>query len=320
MIHDEYVNLSDKNSRQKLNSKDVFFDSDLYHKYHSSKVSKVIKFHFTINNELAAIIFFGITEDYRALSPYSSPFSYLQSFLDITVPDICFFFEGVLSRLRILGIKTVHFQLFPEHYDIRLNQKISIGLLKLGFIIDFFDVNSFIKLQNFSDSQSYLDALGSGFKKNIKRALRENLSFEELTENYLPEAYNVISMNRSSKGYPLNLSQNHISELIKNEILKVKLFGVSYKSNIIAAAFIFEFDYRAYVLYWGDIVQHRFFSPMSLLIFGIVKHYLSESFIEIDLGASSKNGIINEGLLYFKDSILTNRSSKYMYLLNIESK
>lgn len=318
MIHEEYVYLSDDNIRKSIEVTDSFFDSDEYHNYHSSRVDSVLKFNFIVNEQLAAVVYFGLSNVFFATSPYSSPFSSVKIFIELSESDTHYFIEQIVKKLKSNGTKDIRILLFPNHYDPKLNLLLSKVLTILGFTVDFVDVNSYIDLLDFKNLENYIANIGSSYRKKYNKALRHNLSFKEIDSPEYFSAYNVIKMNRESKGYPLNLSYTHLLELIEHGILDFRIFGVFDDSDLIASAFIIEFNSIAYVLYWGDLIEKRDMSPMSLLIPGIVSYYLSKDYKEIDLGTSSKNGIINEGLLRFKDSILASRSFKYCFYLQLE--
>lgn len=318
MIHEEYVYLSDDNIRKSIEVTNWLFDSDEYHNYHSSRIYSVLKFNFIVNEQLAAVLYFGLSGDLSASSPYSSPFSLVIIFKELTESDIHYFLEHIVIKLKSNGTKDIKILLFPNHYNPKLYLLLSKVLFSLGFTVDFIDVNSYIDLLAFTNLENYIDTIGSSYRKKYKKALRNNLAFKEIDSPEYFSAYNVIKINRESKGFPLNLSYDHLLELIEHGILDFRIFGVFEDSDLIASAFIIEFNSIAYVLYWGDLIEKRDMSPMSLLIPGIVSYYLSKDYKEIDLGTSSKNGIINEGLLRFKDSILASRSFKYCFYLPLE--
>ena len=94
------------------------------------------------------------------------------------------------------------------------------------------------------------------------------------------------------------------------------MYKVEIENRICASALIVSLsDTVEYVLYWGDDENYRALSPVTSLFLKIVTSCKSGNKRYLDLGISSVNGNLDEGLFNFKSSLGASAFSKYHFKL-----
>ena len=139
--------------------------------------------------------------------------------------------------------------------------------------------------------------------KTLKFSLRSGLSLCKcLTETDKQTAYEVIRLNRESKGYPLRMTYSQVAETIK--ILDHDFFVVKVGEVPIASAIVFCITEQIYqVIYWGDVPGYSQYKPINYLSYKLIEYYKQKNIRYLDIGPSSESGIPNFGLCDFKQSI-----------------
>ena len=95
------------------------------------------------------------------------------------------------------------------------------------------------------------------------------------------------------------------------------LFGVYDGNKLIAAAVSVRISRDImYNFYHGDDVSYRSTSPIVMLVAGIYQYCQQKNISILDLGISSVEGQINQGLFDFKKNLGCESSNKYTYVLN----
>lgn len=168
------------------------------------------------------------------------------------------------------------------------------------------DANYHYPLEQFADYEAHLSRAG---KYNHHRALKH--IFEFFKTDDVARAYGVIAENRRAMGYPLAMSLKQVEETIK--IIPADFFVMQLEGKDVAAAMIYQAAPGIMqVIYWGDLPEGRYARSMNRLaweVFGWYSRNRPEISI-IDIGPASSEGILNDGLVQFKESIGCVRSSK----------
>lgn len=298
-------------------SNNVFFDTNKFHDYHSRLKKKVISYTYFYNSSKMFAFHIGIDNDFSAYSPYSAPFSNINTFQNYNRLLLRDFLVQVLNHLKKLKVKFFELTLFPDHYDRNFNQLLYILLLEMGFVEKYRDVNSYLDLSLIEDYSSYQASLSGNVRRQINKCKSYNLFFNKVSNLDYLDCFNVIVKNKLENGYPITMAFDHIKDLIDSEILRFSIFKITSMESIISSAFVIEFDSKnAFLLYWGDLLDFRKLSPMSLLSNELIKHYLNEGFDSFDFGPSSKKGVLNKGLLFFKERQGSIKSNKYTLTIN----
>lgn len=141
--------------------------------------------------------------------------------------------------------------------------------------------------------------------KNVKKAIRNGLYFEEFFQNDIPQYHSILSSNLKKH----NASPVHsIDELIKLKNLyptKVRFFGVFYKKQLIAGYLIFKINSQGYHIFYGSIdYEFQDLRASSFGLFMLLRQCANEHCQYLNMGISTENGgkIINWSLYDFKES------------------
>lgn len=295
-----------------------YFDSKEFHEYHSKFSDKLLLFKYVLAGFEIMYFYVGIS-DHKASAPYSSPFSNLITKFKVDEDLVYDFFNKVILELRNLNVNNFKITLPPEFYNPNLIATLSKSLNKIGFTEAYSDINSHIELTFFSDLNEFISGCKASLRKKYKQAIRNELLFVESEKQYYSEVYEVIKTNREQKKFPLRISYSQFEDMINLGFLNIRCFQIERKSKIIAACITIEFNSEnAFVLYWGDLIDYRSFSPMSLLTISVINYYKQEKFKQVDLGPSSSAGVINQGLFDFKQTLNSISTLKRTFYIDLQ--
>ena len=281
-----------------------------FHELNKNKVDKIYYLLFKTSKYK-----FGITAGVMKevmLFPYSAPFSIFEKlYKDINIENI----EELLIELEKFGKQTgvnrIQFCIPPNFYDESYISMLQNCLLRSGYDIKQCDLNYQFRII----SKEYLEkTLKRNAKKNLKIA--EKLPYRLFHCDNLEmkkKAYNIIQINRSSKGYPLRMSWEQVKNTIKE--IEHDFFILKLNDEEIAAAVVFGVTSEIFqVIYWGDIPEKSSNKPMNYLAYHLYLYYLEKNVKILDIGISTENGFPNYGLCSFKESIGCEVSTKYTYV------
>jgi hypothetical protein len=121
----------------------------------------------------------------------------------------------------------------------------------------------------------------------------------------IAEAHKVISRNRLSRGFPLNITSHALEILSNSSPGTVRSYVVTYQGRIVTSSIIFSVSQDlAYVFMWGhEPKDPESGAAMALMAFGLFDAYKKMGFSKMCLGTSSVKGELNPGLYQFKASL-----------------
>ena len=208
------------------------------------------------------------------------------------------------------NMQRVKFTLPPYFYAENLISSLQNIFLRIGYMVKYQDLNFSLKLdKKFVDE--YTRLIPSNGRKNLNNALKNNLNFVrcETTEEK-KAAYDIIKLNRQSRGYPLRMTWEQVRETIN--IVDNDFFIVSYENENIASAIAFHVtDDIVQIIYWGDIPNFSSLRPTNFLAYNLINYYSKKDIAYIDIGPSTEFGIPSYGLCDFKRSIGCNVNAKF---------
>lgn len=266
-------------------------------------------------NSARFAVSFGIKDDNNYYCPFSAPFSYIEPIkVDLKMQDYKEALEALETYFIQKQIKQVCITFPPEFYD---HKNISIWLqlmLNNNWYINTVDLNYCFNLNKIKDS--YESIIAKNARKNLRISLVSNLTIKECqTEEEFIEAYQIIQLNRSSKGYPLRMTREHVLRTMR--VVPSKMFLVFDNEQNLAAALVYDISPTiAQVIYWGDIPGHPEKKVMNYIAYKLIDIYAGRNFEYLDIGPSSENGVLNYGLCDFKDSIGCEESLKFKLTKN----
>lgn len=255
--------------------------------------------------------FFTINEDNVYKSPGRGSFGGFQTLNEVS------------SEVHLNFIKQVEFLLVTKFKASKIlitlppvvyysDSKFYKNYFDAGFTIDRAEQNYSISIT----SQSYNEIIHHSTRKRIKKCRREGFFVKKSQPNELEEAYNIISINRTAKGFPITMSFKDLDNTSKSLNPKISSYLVmNNKNESLAASIVYEVNKDInYVFYWGELPQYLPFSPVVLLAEHLYQVAQKNNKKILDLGTSSVNGTPNQGLVTFKERLGAEESKKY-YLI-----
>jgi hypothetical protein len=235
-------------------------------------------------------------------SPLSAPFGGFSLVKEeISIRQIEEVISSLMSWANSLKFERITITLPPAIYHPGLDAKLNNVFYRSGFMQDKIDLNYAFDLNNLQDD--FVEGLRKNARKNLNNALKNNLQFKLCNSaEEQKQAYNIILQNRQSKGYPLRMSWEQVSETIK--IIEADFFTVESKDALLAAAMVFHLnDAIVQVVYWGDLADYSHLRPMNFLAYKLFWYYKERGLAFVDIGPSTENSLPNYGLCDFKESI-----------------
>jgi len=224
-------------------------------------------------------------------SPFSAPFGGFSSLqknpsLEL-MENAC---EKLYEWLKEKN-KKCHITLPPPIYNENLVSLSFYALQSRGFSVEYTDLNYSLNLSKTLQPNP-------DFCRNLRVALKKNMLFKKC-ESASEIAYEIINENRKERGYPPHLSFEELQKTGK--VCDIESFLLYLDETPIAGAIVYLTTPEiAQLILWGDKRDYKKFRPMSLFAMRLAEHYKERDFLYFDLGPTSKNGIPNYGLSYFK--------------------
>jgi hypothetical protein len=146
--------------------------------------------------------------------------------------------------------------------------------------------------------------LSHGNRKKMRQFQESLGKFSQIGPSDFVEAYEILLESRKRLGTTLSIEKERLEKEIRKEDGVYKLFASKIANNITAVALTVQIDDETeYVLYWGDSIKYRSFSPVVSLFLGLRESFIDQRIRTIDLGVSSVSGITNPGLYRFKKNL-----------------
>lgn len=259
----------------------VFGNSD-FNKLNAYKADEVRAIGlFDDGNVMGGQIFGRVGAEWRA--PFSAPFSlpFLKEGIDADT-----FYKTVKERQHFESLVVT----WPSPIYTSLEPPVT------GRVVE--DYNYHYPLERFRDFEKYMSKAG---RKNLHAASRHDFNFYKTD---LESAYRIIEANRSAMDYPLAMTLKQVAETM--DIIPADFFRLTLDGVDVASAIVFEVAKGiVQVVYWGDLPFSRPMRAMNALAKNVFEWYSQNrpDIDIVDLGPSSKNGILNEGLARFKLSL-----------------
>jgi hypothetical protein len=214
--------------------------------------------------------------------------------------------KSINNNYQLQEIKLPPEYFYPEIFK---NQKdYLLEFTQLKFI---YEVNNHIELRNWSESK-----MSHGNKKKVRQFAKKFGIVREAEANEYEKCIDVLIQNRNNIGIKLSLTKEEILKLLSDLPQHYFIYMAEIGSNICAVAFIVTLDDSTnYVLYWGDSPEFRHLSPVTSLFLELVRISTFTNKLYLDLGISSLNGEINEGLYRYKKNLGSEDSKKYIFRL-----
>lgn len=234
---------------------------------------------------------------------------------DIDFKTLELFINVVINQILLLKPKEILIKLPPIFHNQLSFAKILNILFRKGFVISELNINHFLEVKkNFN----YENIVSKGNIKKLAKCEKKYILKEDCFED-LGKVYEVLEINRNSKGNSMSLKYKDMYKLCEKFKKFIKIFAVIDESNnFVASSFCIIINPKIlYVFYWGEIPKVKNDSPVVMLSKTIYNFCQKNDFKFIDIGTSSENSNPNYNLSKFKERIGCKVSSKIDLRLKI---
>lgn len=293
--------ISDAEYKKRLINVEMQYNQMEFCEYNRKKVNDVHYLLFKDDKKERFVIPFG-EEDGCLSAPFSAPFC-LPGELGKSI-SAEHYMEAVTALekyVRETSIERIKIIFPPFLYGER-----SISYwIHATFLCDWemteLDLNYFLNLKKIQDN-GYENLLARNGRKNLRIAHEKaDCLYRCCSKRDFQKAYEIIRINRESKGYPLKMSFEQIEWT--RQYVKGEWFSVINREEWVAAAVVFPVTRRvAQVIYWGDIPGNTC-RAVNFLAEQLVIYYTDKGFDYLDIGPSTEHSRPNYGLISFKESI-----------------
>ncbi len=196
---------------------------------------------------------------------------------------------------------------YPEIFSNQIS-----AALELGGNIRYQDLNFHVDLESWTTK-----SLSRGNQKKL-RIFKENSGITEFADNSeIDECYEVLMKNRERRGVTLSMSNTIFNDFLRIIPDKFFLIKACMEESIIATAFVIKITKTYwYVLFWGELPEFRNFSPVVAILDFLVTEAKKSGVRILDLGISTHEGTVDEGLVRFKKNLGAVESNKLTLLFN----
>jgi hypothetical protein len=260
----------------------------------------------------------GGIRDKAFVSPISAPFggySFISDDIRLQyIEEATKLLENWAVRKQFTSISMT---LPPSIYGSSFIAKQFNCLWRQGFNVAESDLNYSFQLEDLNDT--YLDRIWYNARKNLRISTNSGLEYIKCISQKEKElAYDIIRKNRESRGYPLRMTWEQVSDTI--QIINADFFLINNIDHTpIASAIIFHVSESVVqVIYWGDLPGHTESKPMNFLSFKVFEYYKSEGKRVVDIGPSTEHSLPNYGLCEFKEGIGCRIDPKYMLIKKLD--
>jgi len=235
-----------------------------------------------------------------AYSPWKAPFGSVECFLEVESNMLIEYMEGIFESLKSLDIIEFRIIHYPDLYDVKTTKKVDQVLIKSNFDREVDEWNQHLIIGQAGFEQQILYSQ----RKRLKKCQRSGFTTKMEDIRSLSEAYELLTDSRERKNYPITMSFEELSEMFEIHPSRYLLFAVRDEQKMVAMAIsILISPEIIYNFYHADHSEYGSFSPTVLAV-GAVYEYCQQQGIDyIDLGISSLNGELNEGIYRFKKGL-----------------
>jgi hypothetical protein len=237
--------------------------------------------------------------DQEAWSLSASPFGSVYGNEFCTVEILSDFIAQVKRFLIEKGIQTIGIKHYPACYDPTMHDRVLQALLSNGFEITCTEFNQYLPLHSLVKKDVFDHSKLHLIKKCKEAGFNVNVSSTFEADKW----YDIIVRARALRGHPMTIDLESLRTLNKGNEDYYHFFEVRDHHKIISCAIGLQVtpDVMYYYLA-ADENDYRNYSPMTFLLDSMYSFAFERGVKVLDMGISSSNGIVNEGLRWFKKS------------------
>lgn len=240
-------------------------------------------------------------------SPGRGPYGGFDVSTDMDEAELADFIAATEAMLCTAGARQIELVLPPFCYAPQHGPQCLAVLCRMGYCVMRQELNQAVVVTEASlaESGNYAN------RKRLNKAARAGLTVRQLNASEYQIGYNAILDNRLKKERSLSMSWEDVQAMIAAFPEQMHVFGAEQDGRIIAAAICVAVNRRIlYVYAWGECIGAEPISPVSSIAAHVYTFAQNHGFVLLDLGTSSVEGIVNPGLVRFKQSLGATTSLK----------
>ncbi|MDQ3394435.1 MAG: GNAT family N-acetyltransferase [Bacteroidota bacterium] len=310
---DFYFYASDEEVVKNGTYKSFFFNSSKFFIVASADSKKYFYIIDSIKDEIVGSFNLSIINGI-GYSPYKAPFGSLEFKKNLS-PEIIFEFWQFLNQWSEKNnLKSIFIKSNPQDYHPEKSAIVVNSLIRAGYSIQNGELNQHIMV-----TKNPLSTLLSRMDlRRIHKSLEDNLYFSKSGIDQLEPAYKLIKLSRDRKNFPTTMSYQELENMFKMFPDNYFLFLVKDGENIAALAISILVNNKIlYNFYHAHDERYNKFAPMNLLLQGIYTFCQQQKIKVLDLGTSTSDNILNEGLYFFKKKFGAKTSIKFSFMKEI---
>ena len=242
------------------------------------------------------------------VSGYHAPFAGIEytSTIDITI-----FVKDVLNNLSEKNAKSLTIKQAPECYQPNVYNAIHEAFIANGFVEQVSETNQYIVVDPAKSFSSGIDAQKRRRLSNSKKTGMRVEFFNHIDSDIWYEVYYKA---RIDKGFPITISKVAYLSL-SEKITDIYTYAGVFLNDTLIANAIFVHINKDTLYYFAAASDPSYaeLSPTVLLIEALYDKAVQDKYTLIDLGVSSLDGVLNEGLHQFKKYLGAIECSKKTY-------
>ena len=247
----------------------------------------------------------GVLDDEVFVCGHRAPFGGIDISGDYQTPvKLSGLVSHVMAEACARGARKVRICCRP-HYAHPVESTIQFALLAQGFRIERAELSQGIELSALHTLEEY----GEQLRSPGRRALRHSVSLSLQTtyadsDGEWAEGYRVLEENRAQQGLTLKYSLAYLHRLRVLFPGQVRMLLLRHENHAVAAALTYRvLPGLHYIAAWGDAGHQLPYSPMNFMAHQVVGEALKDGAQVVDLGISSVDAKVNDGLVQFKRNI-----------------
>jgi len=249
-------------------------------------------------NQVAGEVHF-FQEGVCAYSPLKGSFGSFHFSEKLKAADVVFFVTETERFLKKEGVEKVFLRGCPYAYAPYAAQLLTAVLLAEKYSLLYTDLNYHLDL-----SLDISSNLRESEPERIKAAIKAGMVFSRWEDPDLEKVYAILKVCRDQKNYPLTLSLDAFAAMFATFPTVYSVFKIEYHREIIAVAVTIHINTDIlYNFYVGELPAYRKMSPTALLIKEMAEFARQSGYKLFDLGIGSDKGILNPGLVNFKENM-----------------
>ena len=247
-----------------------------------------------IKEKPVAQIFFYIKERV-AISGYQSTFGSFDMLDNVTKEDLKWFVLSILDALKLFDVTKIKIKHYPSYMSNSNLAETALG--ELGFENTLTETNQHIVV----DKPLFEAVADRSEVIRSNKCIKLGYKFKVATVKELPQIYALLENTLKRKGNRPSMTFENLNLTIKACSANYMLFTLWDDQTLIAATISVKINQSIlYNFYHADSLEYRKVSGLTFLLKNIYSYCYNNQFKILDLGISTVNGVLNEGLFNFK--------------------